>query len=95
MPLRKKATEEQIREVAYHMWREAGEPHGEDQEYWFRAEEALNAPKKRKPAAKKPAAKTAAKTATRTAAKKPAAKAAPKRKTAAKKSAAKKPASDA
>ncbi len=62
MPKRK-VTDEEIREAAYHMWLEDGAPEGEDQAYWFRAEAALTgakpkaAPKaKAKAAPKKPAA---------------------------------------
>lgn len=72
MPKRK-PTDEEIREAAYHMWIDDGAPEGEDQAYWFRAEAALTgakpkaAPKARtaatktpaKPAAKKPTAKKA------------------------------------
>ena len=83
---KKKVSEDQIREAAYHLWREEGEPQGQDQDIWYRAESDLTAPKpKRKPAAKraaKPAAKTAA-APKAAAAKKPAA----KRKPAAKKTA--------
>ncbi len=78
-----KITEDQIREAAYHMWVADGSPHGDDQSYWFKAEQQLTGSKpKRAPAkraaAKKPAAKA------KTAAKKPAAKKAPARKSAAK-----------
>lgn len=73
MPKRK-PTDEEIREAAYHMWIEDGAPHGDDQAYWYKAEEALTgaAPKKA-PARKAPAKKTTA------------AKEAPKRKAPAKK----------
>jgi len=30
-----------IQERAYHLWLEAGRPHGADQEYWYRAEREL------------------------------------------------------
>ena len=36
-----KVTEEQIREAAYNMWIEDGAPDGDDQGYWYKAEEAL------------------------------------------------------
>ena len=39
----KKITDEQIREAAYLMWKEDGEPHGSDQDFWFKAEQALKA----------------------------------------------------
>lgn len=79
---KKTVTEAAIREKAYEMWTADGQPHGQDQEYWYRAEAELKKPARRAPA-KKPAAKAtgAAKPA---AAKKPAA-----RKPAAKKPAAK------
>jgi len=73
-----KATEEQIREAAYHMWLEDGAPHGDDQSYWYKAEEKLKAEKPKRAPAKKPAAKKPA------AARKPAAKKAPARKAVAK-----------
>ena len=80
-----KVPDDHIREAAYHMWKKEGEPHGQDQDYWLRAEAELSGPAPRKAAAKKAAtpkatgtAKAAAKPA---AAKKPAAKkAAPKAK---------------
>lgn len=94
----KKITDAEIREKAYLMWKEDGARHGSDQDYWFRAEQALKseaagatpgkpAAKKaaaRKPAAKKPAAK-------KPAAKAAAAKPASGKKPAARKTAAKKP----
>lgn len=69
------ATEAQIREAAYHMWKSEGEPDGKHEEHWHRAHDALTTSKpKRKPAAKKAAApKEAASgktTASKTAAKK-------------------------
>jgi len=87
----KKVTDEQIREAAYLMWKKAGGDHGSDQDYWYKAEQALKgAPAKRpakklaakKPAAKKPAAKAAT-------AKKPAATKTAPRKTTPRKTAAK------
>ncbi len=97
----KKVTDEQIREAAYLMWKEEGGGHGSDQDYWYKAEEALKgapakkrAPRKtaaKKPAAKKPAAKAASATAAKSStAKKPAAK-----KTTTRKAAAKAPPKDA
>lgn len=81
--------DEHVREAAYHMWMNEGAPEGRDQEFWYRALEALaaggaakkKAPAKKaaakKPAAKKPAVKAAAKPAAKKApAKKPAGKAA-------------------
>lgn len=74
MPKSKK-TDAEIAEAAYHLWREEGAPHGKDQEYWYRAEQDLTAPKPRKPAAaKKPAAKAAGKATAKAATAKPAAK---------------------
>ena len=36
-------TEEQIRMRAYLLWQEAGEPHGQAERYWHRAESELHA----------------------------------------------------
>ncbi len=85
----KKVTDEEIRKAAYLMWKKEGAPHGSDQDYWYKAEQALKGASAKKPAAKKTAAKkpAATKTATApktTAAKKPAAKKTTTRKTAAK-----------
>ena len=94
----KKITDDQIREKAYLMWQEEGEPHGSAMDYWLKAEEALKAAPAKKPArktaAKKPAAKKpatkkttapkAAGTTKASTAKKPAAKKTTTRKTAAK-----------
>jgi len=77
-----KVTEEQIREAAYNMWIEDGAPDGDDQGYWYKAEEALAGAKPKRAPAKKAAAKKPA--ARAAAAKKPAAKKAPARKAAAK-----------
>jgi len=79
MPKRK-VTDEEIREAAYHMWLNDGAPEGGDQAYWFRAEAELTGTK--------PKAAPKAKAAPR----KPAAKAAPAKKTAPRTAAAKKPA---
>ncbi len=81
-------SEDQIREAAYLMWKQEGEPHGKDEEHWHRAAEALTPAK---PARKAPAKKAAAPKAA--AAKAPAK--APAKKPAAKKPAAKKPAAKA
>ena len=32
------AREQEIQEIAYRLWEEAGCPHGQDMEYWCRAE---------------------------------------------------------
>jgi len=60
----KKITDDQIRETAYHMWKEAGGQHGSEMDYWLKAEQALKGAKAKKPtrkaAAKKPAAKNPA-----------------------------------
>lgn len=77
MPKRK-VTDDDIRQAAYHKWVEDGAPHGKDWDYWLAAEAEL-APPAKKAAAKKPAAH------------KPAAKAGAAKKPAAKKLAAKKP----
>lgn len=79
MPKRK-VTDEEIREAAYHMWLADGAPEGGDQAYWFRAEAALTGAKpkaapKAKAAPKKAAAAKPApakKPAPRATAKKPA-----------------------
>ncbi|MDP3062137.1 MAG: DUF2934 domain-containing protein [Chloroflexota bacterium] len=34
-------TEEQIRELAYYLWEQAGKPEGNDQDYYFKARQAL------------------------------------------------------
>ncbi len=51
--------EAKIAESAYLMWLDAGQPHGQDQDFWFRAETALAKPatRKRAPAKKSVAAK--------------------------------------
>jgi hypothetical protein len=59
--------EARIRETAYRLWQEDGEPEGRDQDHWAKAIEALTSaePEPTTPAkpARKPAAKTAAKAA--------------------------------
>jgi len=70
-----KLTEEQIREAAYLKWLEDGAPHGQDQDYWFKAEKELGGAPAKKAPARKAAAKTPA--AKKTAAKKAPAKKAP------------------
>lgn len=55
---RKDLTEEHVRDAAYRIWLDEGQPHGRDEAHWQHAIETLNAPKdkaERKPAAKKPA----------------------------------------
>ena len=81
-----KVTEEQIREAAYLKWLEDGAPHGDDQSYWYKAEQELGAPVKKAPARKTAAKKTASKATTtkKPAAKKPAAKKPAAKKTTAK-----------
>ncbi len=70
--------ETQIRELAYYLWLEDGQPQGDDQKHWLKAIDALTpATPKRKPA-RKAAAKPQA---SRARAAKPATKAAPKRAT--------------
>ena len=60
---KKTISEDAIREAAYHLWQAEGQPAGQDQEFWFRAEAALKAPapRKRAPAKKAAAPKVAAK----------------------------------
>lgn len=70
-----------VRDAAYFLWLEAGQPEGRDQELWFRAESALTAPIAKPKAKRKPAAKAAA----------PKAKAAPKAAAKTKTASAKKP----
>lgn len=73
------ADQDQIKDVAYRLWQDAGQPHGRDQEFWFAAEASV----KTKPAKAKAAAKPKAAAAPK--AKAPAKpKAAPKAKAAAK-----------
>ena len=60
--------EAQIRETAYLIWLDEGQPEGRDQDHWLKAIDALSAPKpkaKRKATtkAKAPAKKAAAKSA--------------------------------
>lgn len=33
--------EQQVRELAYHLWEEAGRPEGDGVEFWLKAENAL------------------------------------------------------
>ncbi|PUB17160.1 DUF2934 domain-containing protein [Yoonia sediminilitoris] len=76
-------TDAQIREAAYFIWREAGQPEGRDTEHWLKAIDALKAAGAKGKTAKKTAAKptTAKKAAAKTAAKKTTAKAkAPRKK---------------
>ena len=58
-------TESQVREAAYYLWLDDGQPEGHDEEHWLKAVDALNKPQpKAKPkrrAAAKPAAKAAPK----------------------------------
>ncbi|MEJ1990527.1 MAG: DUF2934 domain-containing protein [Maritimibacter sp.] len=73
------AIEEQIREAAYHMWKNEGEPEGKHEEHWHRAHDALTTPKPKRKAAPKKAA-----SAKSTAAKTTAKKAAPRKRSTAK-----------
>jgi hypothetical protein len=75
--------EAQIRETAYLMWLDEGQPHGRDQDHWLKAIDALNAPQ---PKVRKPA-KRRASTAKKAAPKAAAAKKSPARKASATKSA--------
>lgn len=36
--------EDRVRELAYFKWKEAGEPHGRDKEFWAEAEQELCKP---------------------------------------------------
>ncbi|MEM8654541.1 MAG: DUF2934 domain-containing protein [Pseudomonadota bacterium] len=67
--------EAQIREAAYLLWLDEGQPEGRDQEHWLKAIDALAPAKPKRRAAAKPKAKAAPKA---TAAKKPRAKKAAK-----------------
>lgn len=81
------AEKEKIEDIAYRLWRDAGSPHGRDQEFWFAAETQVKPAKAKAPAKAptkpkaeaKPKAEPKAKAAT-----KPAALKAPKAKAAAK-----------
>ena len=64
MPVKKPAytpSMDRIREIAYQLWLEAGQPEGDDATHWYRAEEIVAleteapAPKKKAPARKKAA----------------------------------------
>lgn len=64
MPVKKPASTpsmDRIREIAYQLWLEAGQPEGDDAAHWYRAEEIVSlesdapAPKKKAPARKKAA----------------------------------------
>ncbi len=51
-------TEEQIREMAYYLWEQAGKPEGNDQDYYFKARKVLEereAAEQRAPATQPPA----------------------------------------
>jgi len=65
-------TQDQIREAAYQLWLDAGEPSGMEQDFWFRAEAALTAAKPTAAKAKAAPRKAAAKPATKAKAKAPA-----------------------
>lgn len=57
-----KIKEDQIRDAAYLLWLEEGQPHGRDQEHWHKAIDALNVPTpKAKSTRKAPAKPRAAK----------------------------------
>lgn len=55
--------EAQIRETAYLMWLDEGQPEGRDQEHWLKAIDALTPAKPKRKAAAKPKAKAAPKAA--------------------------------
>ena len=55
----KTVSDDAIREAAYLMWKEDGAEHGKDQDYWFKAEEALKAAPAKKPASRKAPVKKA------------------------------------
>lgn len=55
------AEQDEIKDIAYRLWQDAGSPHGRDQEFWFTAEAQVKADKPAKPkAAPKPKAEAAA-----------------------------------
>ena len=60
--------ENQIRDAAYFIWLEEGQPQGRDAEHWQKAVEALTPAAPKKKAAKAPAKPRAAKAATKKAA---------------------------
>ena len=54
-------TEDQIRETAYLIWLDEGQPHGQDEAHWLKAIDALTPAKPKRKAAAKPKASTAKK----------------------------------
>lgn len=63
--------EAQIRETAYLMWLDAGQPHGADQEHWQKAIDALTPAQPKAKRTRKAPAKAPAKAAAKAPAKKP------------------------
>ncbi len=55
--------EQKIRETAYLLWLDEGQPDGRDQEHWLKAIDALSPAQPKKRTRKAPAKKTAAKSA--------------------------------
>jgi len=53
-----KIDEDLVREAAYHLWIEEGQPHGRDQEHWHKAVNALAMPKAKTKSAGRAPAKT-------------------------------------
>jgi hypothetical protein len=73
MPVKQTITEQLIAEIAHKLWVEAGHPHGQADDHWFKAIEIAHAKKvvaakktaakaevDKKPVARKPSAKKAA-----------------------------------
>lgn len=73
------AEQDNIQDVAYRLWQDAGSPHGRDQEFWFAAEAQVRTAQPAKPkaptkptAAAKPKAEPKAKASAKPPAKPPA-----------------------
>jgi len=75
----KPSHDEEIRQIAYHLWLDEGCPHGRHQEHWLRAEEIWRERQAANPAPDKPRATRARKTAVAPRAKKSTGKAKPRR----------------
>ena len=56
-------TETQVREAAYFLWLDDGQPEGRDEEHWLKAVDALNQPQPKAKPKRKAAVKSAAKAA--------------------------------
>jgi hypothetical protein len=54
MPAKRKPTEDEIRQQAYHFWEADGRPEGRDLDYWLKAMQAADAPRAKRAAAATP-----------------------------------------